>query len=47
LLVYEANSLTIKSHLNIESDNPYYQQLRSRWGERLRQAFNEMPDPEL
>jgi putative proteasome-type protease len=47
LLVYEANSLKVKSHVNIESQDPYYQQLRSRWGERLRQAFNEMPDPDL
>jgi putative proteasome-type protease len=46
LLVYEANSLTVKTHVSIGLDDPYYQQLRSRWGERLRQAFNEMPDPE-
>ena len=45
LLIYEAYSLTVKTHVSIGLDDPYYQQLRSRWGERLRQAFNEMPDP--
>jgi len=46
LLIYEAGSLTVKTHMSLGVDDPYYQQLRSRWGERLRQAFNEMPDPE-
>ncbi len=46
LLIYEAGSLKVKTHMSVGLDDPYYQQLRSRWGERLRQAFNEMPDPE-
>lgn len=46
LLIYEANSLNVKTHVSVGIDDPYYQQLRSRWGERLRQAFNEMPDPD-
>jgi len=44
LLVYETNSLTVKTHVSIGLDDPYYQQLRSSWGDRLRQAFNDMPD---
>jgi putative proteasome-type protease len=46
LLVYETNSLCVKSHVSIGLDDPYYQQLRSRWGERLRQAFHDMPEPD-
>ncbi|RYY04306.1 MAG: peptidase [Gammaproteobacteria bacterium] len=46
LLVYEANSLTVKTHVSIGLEDPYYQQLRSSWGDRLRQAFNDMPAPQ-
>ncbi len=46
LLVYESNSLCVKSHVSIGLDDPYYQQLRSSWGERLRHAFHDMPEPE-
>jgi putative proteasome-type protease len=46
LLIYEGGSLQVKTHVSVGVDDPYYQQLRSRWGERLRQAFNEMPDPD-
>jgi putative proteasome-type protease len=46
LLVYETHSLCVKSHVSIGLDDPYYQQLRSRWGERLRQAFHDMPEPD-
>ncbi len=45
LLVYETNSLCVKSHVSIGVDDPYYQQLRSNWGERLRHAFHDMPEP--
>ncbi len=45
LLIYETGSLTIKTHVSIGHDDPYYQQLRGQWGDHLRQAFNELPDP--
>ena len=44
LLIYEANSLHIKTHVSIGSDDEYYGQLRRQWGERLRESFNDMPD---
>ncbi len=44
LLLYETNSLCVKTHVSIGMDDPYYQQLRSSWGDRLRNAFNDMPD---
>jgi len=46
LLVYESNSLRVKIHVSIGLDDPYYQQLRSNWSDRIRQAFNDMPDPD-
>lgn len=46
LLVYETNSLCVKTHVSIGLDDPYYQALRSQWGERLREAFHAMPEPE-
>lgn len=45
LLIYETDSLCVKTHVSIGSDDPYFQQLRSSWGDRLRQAFNDMPAP--
>ena len=45
LLVYETDSLCVKTHVSIGVDDPYFQQLRSSWGDRLRQAFNDMPAP--
>jgi len=45
LLIYEAYSLKVKTHVSIGLGDPYYAQLRSQWGDRLRQAFNDMPDP--
>lgn len=45
LVIYEAGSLAIKTHVSIGMNDPYYQQLRSQWGDHLRQAFDEMPDP--
>ena len=44
LLIYEVNSLSVKTHASIGLDDPYYQQLRMNWSERLRQAFDDMPD---
>lgn len=46
LLIYETNSLSVKTHVSIGLDDPYYQQLRSSWGDHLRHAFNDMPDPD-
>ncbi|SIK39787.1 Uncharacterised protein [Mycobacteroides abscessus subsp. abscessus] len=30
----------------IDHDNAYYQMIHSTWGERLRQVFTEIPDPQ-
>ena len=45
LCVIERDALAIKSRLSLGQDNAYYQQVRSQWGERLREAFAELPNP--
>lgn len=44
LLIYESGSLNIKTHVSIGAEDPYFSQLRSQWGERLREAFDDMLD---
>lgn len=45
LCVIERDTYKIKSRLSIGQENTYYQQVRSQWGERLREAFSELPNP--
>jgi len=33
-------------HMNIDSDNEYFQGIRNRWSEALREAFAQLPDPD-
>jgi putative proteasome-type protease len=46
LLVYETNALRITRFVTITQDNAYYQMIHRTWGERLRQVFGEIPDPD-
>ncbi|AKU13146.1 hypothetical protein AzCIB_3253 [Azoarcus sp. CIB] len=46
LCVIERDALAIKSHISINQDHAYYAQVRSQWGERLREAFAELPSPD-
>lgn len=46
LLVYEKDSLRVTKFALIDHDNQYFQMIHSSWGERLRQVFGEIPDPE-
>lgn len=46
LVLYETGSLAIKRHAVITQDNAYYTQIRQQWGQRLRDAFAELPDPD-
>lgn len=43
LLILEKDQLTPATQVSIDLDDPYFAQLRQQWGERLRQAFDEMP----
>jgi len=46
LCVIERDALTVKLHVSIDQDNAYCAQIRGQWGERLREAFTELPNPE-
>ncbi|WP_338616009.1 proteasome-type protease [Pigmentiphaga sp. CHJ604] len=46
LLVYEKDSLRVTKFALIDHDNDYFRMIHSSWGERLRQVFAEIPDPQ-
>jgi putative proteasome-type protease len=45
LLVYEANSFHPGKLVTIDESNPYYQMIHQVWGQKLRAAFMEIPEP--
>ena len=45
LTVYEVNRLESSQIVCIDERNPYFQMIRSSWGEKLRQAFEAIDDP--
>lgn len=46
LLSIERDALKVQSHVNIDENHAYFRMIRTRWSESLRQAFQEIPDPE-
>ncbi|OYY93950.1 MAG: peptidase [Hydrogenophilales bacterium 28-61-23] len=47
LMCYRRDSLRADQRLRIEADNPYFKSLRTAWGERIKQAFRELPGLDL
>lgn len=45
LLVYGSDAFAVTHQVRIGADNAYFTQIRTQWGERLRQVFAELPDP--
>lgn len=45
LLVYERDSLRVTYFTQIDEKNQYFQMIRGAWGSRLKQVFQEIPDP--
>jgi putative proteasome-type protease len=45
LLYYRRNEFAVARHVSIGSDDAYFAMLRKRWGEALRGAFHDLPDP--
>jgi putative proteasome-type protease len=45
LLVYEEGSLQVSKFVQIDHDNQYMGMIRNTWGSRLKQVFQEIPDP--
>ena len=46
LLIYEADSLRADRLTHIDETNSYFRMIRSTWGQRLRQVFDSIPDPD-
>lgn len=45
LAVIERDRLQLAQQHRIDADNEYFQMLRARWGQAMRQAFADLPDP--
>jgi putative proteasome-type protease len=46
LLVYEADTFQTQQIVCIDERNPYFAMIRSTWGQRLRQVFESIDDPQ-
>jgi putative proteasome-type protease len=46
LLVYEANKFETDRIVCIDEQNPYFQMIRGSWGQKLRQVFESLEDPQ-
>ena len=45
LVTVRRDALRLNSHVRIDADDPYFQMVRSHWGEALRHAFDAIPNP--
>ena len=43
VLIYKKNSYDMSTHYRFGAEHPYLIELRKAWGDKLRQAFGEMP----
>ena len=46
LVVYEADKLESSQVVCIDDRNPYFQMIRSTWGDKLREVFESIDDPQ-
>jgi putative proteasome-type protease len=46
LLVYRANALKSDDYVCIDEHNPYFSFIRSTWGQKLREVFESIEDPQ-
>lgn len=46
LLVYQNDALQCDQSVCIDESNPYFQMIRGTWGQRLRQVFESIDDPQ-
>jgi putative proteasome-type protease len=46
LVVYDAHALHSNQIVCIDEQNPYFQMIRTTWGQRLRQVFESIEDPQ-
>ena len=46
LVIVRRDEYRISSHVDIDASNEYFQRIRERWGEALREIFSELPNPD-
>jgi putative proteasome-type protease len=46
LLVYRESRFQSEQHVCIDEHNPYFQMIRGTWGQRLREVFESIEDPQ-
>lgn len=46
LLVYEADALHANQVIHIDESNAYFSMIRANWGQKIREAFHAIQDPE-
>lgn len=47
LVCYRRDSLRLEGRARIDADHPFFTELRRQWGERIKQAFSDLPDLDL
>ena len=45
LLIYENDKLAVTRFVTIDEKNPYFQMIRSTWGQQLKRVFESIADP--
>lgn len=46
LVIVRRDDCRVASHVDIDADDRYFQMIRNGWGEALREAFSELPNPD-
>jgi putative proteasome-type protease len=46
LVIVRRDEYRVASHVDIGPENRYFQMIRGAWGEALREAFSELPNPD-
>lgn len=45
LLIYRRDSFRVDTHILVADDDPYFNDIRQRWGQGLKDLFQVLPDP--
>ena len=45
LAIIRRDEFRLATHISIDTDNDYFQMIRTRWGFALKEVFSELPNP--